>query len=93
MKRTTLVSLAATLPIAALAIGNAVAQPPTAAATAFGASVPAKVSYIPPVIGPVRDYVIIIITTAWGRVVGDIPYASTGIKAASPSDAAKSLDG
>jgi len=82
MKRKSIVSLSAALPIAALTLGTAFAHPPVAAATTLP-STPAKA------VASAADavsYIIIIITGA------DQAAASSGIKSADGAAAAKSLD-
>ena len=80
MKRKALVSLSAALPIATLALGSALAQPPKAMASQI-ATPAATVRQV----ARSSNYIIIIVTGS--------RLASSGIKATNPSEAAKSLDG
>ncbi len=80
MKRKSLATLAAALPIATLAIGSVLAEPPKAMASQL-ASPAATVQQV-----ALRGthYVIIVVTEPW--------LAASGIKAKTPAEAAKSLD-
>jgi hypothetical protein len=82
MKRKSLVSLSAALPIAALAAGTAFAHPPVATAATLP-STPAKAVQTA---AEAMSYIIIIITGAADNV------ASSGIKTTDAAGAAKSLD-
>ena len=80
MKRKSIVSLSAAIPVAALAVGTAFAHPPIASATTLPSS-PAKAVHAA---AAQSSYIIIIITGA--------QQASSGIKSADGAAAAKSLD-
>ena len=80
MKRKSIVSLSAALPIAALAVGTAFAHPPVATAATLP-STPAKSVAAN---SAASSYIIIIITGA--------QQAASGIKSADSTAAAKSLD-
>jgi hypothetical protein len=81
MKRKTIVSLSTALPIAALAVGTALAQPPSAKAPTTLPASPAKSVAAN---AAEEDYIIIIVT-------GEED-ASAGIKSADRAATAKSLD-
>ncbi|MBV8582150.1 MAG: hypothetical protein JO225_11210 [Candidatus Eremiobacteraeota bacterium] len=80
MKRKSIVSLSAALPIAALAVGTTLAHPPSASATTLPAT-PAKAVQN---VAAEASYVIIIVT-------GE-QQATAGITSADHAAAAKSLD-
>ena len=82
MKRKSIVSLSAALPIAALALGTAFAHPPVAQAATLPSS-PAKAVAAA---AQEMSYIIIIITGA------DAAAAPSGMKSADGAAAAKSLD-
>jgi len=85
MKRTLLVSLAATVPVAALAVGSAMAQPPKATANPI-------VSYASiESLGTHRPNWHISIISPVVVVVSDKP-STSGMLAATPHEAANSLD-
>jgi hypothetical protein len=81
VKRKSILSLSAALPVAALTVGALLAHPPSATATTLPSS-PAK--SVAASASAVSDYIIIIITSAEA--------AQTGIKSADSAAAAKSLD-